>query len=70
MPNVFDLFSVKGHWRAGMSRLQKYEDLATKLAPSLVDQELTRFLRLCNAANRSRLGYDVGIEDFTADASN
>ena len=36
MPNVLDLFSVKGHWRAGMSRLQKYEYLAARLTPSLV----------------------------------
>ena len=36
MPNVLDLFSVKGHWRAGMSELQKYDDLAARLTPSLV----------------------------------
>ena len=38
MPNVFDLFSVKGHWRAGMSRLQKYKYLAARLTPSLVGE--------------------------------
>ena len=44
MPNVLDLFSVKGHWRAGMSRLQKYDDLAARiirrLMPSLVGEKM------------------------------